>query len=107
MNYREQNTFITTVDTKKTYKYPQDETPLWRVRLEVDKVNGSGSIERYFSIAGHATEVYVEEETLRNAGVTGVGVTKKNSDDAPRETVEDLLLRLLEHVDVYPSCAQE
>ena len=92
---------ITTEDTKKTYEFPGLDNPqLWAVTLQIKCVDGGGFA--HFSSPSFCTEriIHVERETLANAGLIGRPVEKE--DKPLEETAEDLILRLLEHVGVYP-----
>ncbi len=92
---------ITTEDTKKTYEFPGEDNPqLWAVQLQIDRVDGGG--HAYFNSHLRIPKtIHVERETLENAGL--LPMKKEIKDASPTETPEDLILRLLEHVGVYPS----
>ena len=91
-------TRITTEDTKKTYEFPNKGNPqLWAVTLSIEKIYHYGQ-PKYGCVCKKI--IHVERETLENAGLLPKQNEKK--DGEPEETPADLILRLLEHVGVYP-----
>lgn len=93
---------ITTNDTKKTYELPSEEdTPnLWRVQLTIQSVDRHGRIDSSGYDYPKGT-VFVERETLEGAGVLPKPMDTPVK-ERPEETVEDLIIRLLEHLGYYP-----
>jgi len=92
---------ITTEDTKKMYEFPSETSPeIWAVNIRIERLNLNGIV--CFNAASYYSEkvIHVEERTLQNAGLIGRPSDKK--DEPIEETPEDLILRLLEHVGVYP-----
>ncbi len=92
---------ITTEDTEKTYEFPgENNPPLCAVKIEISDITAEG--KSYFGVASGATEkiVHLELKTLENAGLRPM--RKEREDEAPTETPVDLIIRLLEHVGVYP-----
>lgn len=92
---------ITTEDTKKTYEFPNEENPpICAVKIEISSIDPGGN--SYFgSVSSSITKiVHLELETIENAGLRPM--RKDRKDESPTETPEDLILRLLEHVGVYP-----
>lgn len=92
---------ITTTDTKRTYEFPSEKghPQLWEITLiinDIDK-NGRVSTPSYNPPKGL---VHVERKTLEDAGV--LPMARERETEAPTETVEDLIIRLLEHVGYYP-----
>ena len=98
---RETVTRITTVDTKKTYELPDKNAPqLWELALTIaciDERDGSTNTR-----SGNVAVIHVERQTLVNAGLMPVANDDKEPTEETKETAEDLCLRLLEHLDVYP-----
>ena len=91
---------ITTEDTKKTYDFPDESNPqIWAVKLQVDRLSPDGSLSG-FSSYQTSKIIHIERETLENARL--VPIAEERKDEAAQETAEDLILRLLEHVGVYP-----
>ncbi len=103
---RVQKTFITTADTHETYVFPkharqeEDAEPpcLWEATLSLAYVKAYGDVSPKRTEA----TIYVTEKTLRKAGLR-----QEHSEAAEpvevTETMEDLAIRLLEHLGVYPS----
>ena len=90
---------ITTADTKKTYELPGDDADLWEVRLSMASVEASGHV--HFGSHEHVrTITHVERQTLVNAGLLPCVDTDATPEQT--ETAEDLVIRLLEHVGVFP-----
>lgn len=94
---------IVTEDTGKTYEFPNGgNPPLWGVKLEIAQVDPFGSTPfNYQRIVSKI--IHVERSTLEKAGLNPL--LKKNKDELEPaiETIEDLIIRLLEHVGVYPT----
>ncbi|KKN37428.1 hypothetical protein LCGC14_0763770 [marine sediment metagenome] len=91
-------TRITTEDTKKTYEFPNEGNPqLWAVTLSIEGISSYGRPE-YGSECKEI--IHIEQKTLENAGLLPKQNEKK--EELQEETAEDLILRLLEHVGVYP-----
>ena len=92
---------ITTADTKETHEFPGKDLPdLWAVGIMINSLDGRGHHTAGRSII-HT--VYVERQTLVNAGLRPVCAEDKKPTPEDEETAEDLILRLLEMVDVYPT----
>lgn len=95
---------ITTVDTEKTYEITygmdnKDIPQLWEVSIGiacVDPNTGQSEVRDR-----SAKSVYVERETLEAVGL--VGVHRSQMTSTMIESAESLILRLLEHVGVYPN----
>lgn len=111
---RKQYVEITTADTGKTYRYDHNnpvETQLWEVTLNISCVDSKTGRSWYvadvvspISRAHPPVTIYLERETLENAGLLPVRSASKNDqDEEPTETAEDLLIRLLEHLGYYPT----
>jgi hypothetical protein len=97
---------IETYDTKKTYEFisgQKDENPdLWEVGIFVSKVRSDGSIDGGLYNKPYPKKViYLERETLEKSGLIP-GKRRNEPKPEPTETVEDLILRLLEYVGIYP-----
>ena len=93
---------ITTVDTKKTYEFPGENIPqVWEVTLAMEHVDKNGCVSTTSFRSADCT-IYLERETLESAKLLPMDKTKE-PDREPTETPEDLLLRLLEHIGVYPT----
>ena len=93
---------ITTADTKKTYEFDgkKDNLQLWEVSLQIRCVDDWG---RSSSGSRHTEgQVYLERQTLVNAGLLPVAAQDKEPTPEEKRTVEDLILELLEHVGVFP-----
>ena len=98
-------TYITTADSKKTYEYPPKDgiknPDILKVLLKMDWVDSRGNANPdsvYKSTSGIA---YLERETMENAGI--IPFKENSSVKVPVETAEDLIIRLLEMVQVYPN----
>ena len=94
---------ITTADTRKTYEFPGDHPQIWEVKLTIEEIGVDGNYDR-FRTGYHsypAKVVYLELETLQNAGLKPI--PKEETEKLPTETAEDLIIRLLEHVGVFPA----
>lgn len=93
--------FITTSDTKKTYEYPskKDSPQLWEVKMEIHCVDNYGNS---FSSCSRVDNIFLERETLEQHGLLPGNIKKDTAPNTPSPTVEDLILRLLELVGVYP-----
>ena len=90
---------ITTEDTKKTYEFPNEGNPqLWAVTLSIEGISFYGQ-PAHGSVCKKI--IHIERETLENAGLLPKQNEKK--DEVAEETAEELILRLLEHVGVYPT----
>ena len=102
---RETKIFITTVDGK-TITYPQKEgskQQVWEATLRISLVDSNTGYAKDTRIYGPAeVTVFVTRETLEEAGLLPRQRGAFNESEPPSETAEDLLLRLLEHVGVYP-----
>ncbi len=95
-------TYITTADTKETHEFPGKDLPqLWEVGLSIECVDGKG--KAFTSTRSIAATVYVERQTLVNAGLLPVCGKSKEPTPETKETAEDLIIRLLEMVDVHPA----
>ena len=95
---------ITTADTKKTYEFPHKANPqLWEVKLSMVSVTFNGSSYAHMSAE---KIIYLERETLENAGLLPNNKYESVTSKEPEETAEDLIIRLLEHVGYYP-CQHE
>ena len=95
---------ITTTDTKKTYEFPSEKghPNLWQVSLTVQFIDKNGRVSRPSTYEPPSGIVHVERKTLEDAGVLPMAHDRKTKDEGPTETVEDLIIRLLEHVGYYP-----
>ena len=100
---REEIVRITTSDTKKTYEYPSTGNPqLFEISMRIRPIHASGAATKSFQYEHIHHGMYVELETLLAAGMTSYARKPKESDPPATETPEDLILRLLEVVGVYP-----
>lgn len=93
---------ITTHDTKKTYEYGADvddagRPQVWEATLKLKCVDVNGRTDQY----GKSATVYLERSTLERHKLVPQPKDAKPQPE-PTETPEDLLLRLLEVVGVYP-----
>jgi len=95
---------IKTVDTEKEYTFELGKTgkenpQLWKVEINIACVDSHGN--SCIGSQGTKGSVYVERETLEDAGLIPRIITKE---DEPKKEVlvEDLILGLLEYVGVYP-----
>jgi len=93
---------VTTADTKKTYEFPGEGNPeIWQVEITIKTLHRiSGALDGY-PMTSPKNIIHVERETLENAGVVGKRV-EPGKKHVPKETAEDLIIRLLEHVECYP-----
>lgn len=97
---RETVTRITTADTEKTYELPGENVPqLWEAELAIRAVEEDGEINRPSS---PEVIIYIERQTLVNAGLLPEVKDDVKPTEDTKETPEGLLLRLLEHVGIYP-----
>jgi len=92
---------ITTEDTKKTYEFPGDDnSKLYSVELKITAIGPNGQTQWG---AVSATHIHLEENTLLKAGLLQDQYRGPKEAYVPTtETPADLILRLLEHVGVYP-----
>lgn len=96
---------IKTADTKKEYSFKEGVTSkhpeLWKVTMQIDCANRYTTLNYNHKSKSVATEIYVERETLVKAKMLPVA---KEEDEHVKvaEKPEDLMLRLLECVGVYP-----
>jgi hypothetical protein len=94
---------ITTHDTKKTYEYGADiegdRPQLWEATLALKCVDQNGRTGDYHA---KSVTVYLERETLERHKLVPQPAEPKRQPLPYTETPEDLLLRLLEAVGVYP-----
>ncbi len=92
---------ITTEDTKKTYEFPKEGNPrLYSVELKITAIGSSGQ-PQFGSMC--AKYIHLEENTLLKAGLLQDQSRGPKEAGVPiTETPEDLILRLLEHVGIYP-----
>ena len=102
---RQVKTFITTYDTGKEYVFPcegEDNPHLWEVKIklrEVDDTGGIGSFE--YEIPGGL--IFVERQTLVDFGALPYTPKIDIGPPEPKQTVEDLILQLLEAVGCHPA----
>jgi hypothetical protein len=96
---------ITTSDTEKTYQFPPGNAPqppdLWEVTLTIKSIDKQGWVSTSSVYEWPKGTVHLERETLENAGVLPKPMDTPTKEE-PEETVEDLILRLLEHVGYFP-----
>jgi len=90
---------IFTEDTKKTYEFPdKDNPPIWAVKITIGRIANDGSY--YEHASSNSVVIHVEEKTLQDAGLV---LRPRGEEPKPLvETPEELIIRLLEHVGVYP-----
>jgi len=93
---------IKTHDTEKVYEFPGENPILWEVTLGIrDVCVRSGEPRAKYDTK--KVTIYLERETLEDAGLLPFAYESKREDPVdPIETPEDLLLRLLDLVGVYP-----
>lgn len=97
---RKDVTRIKTADTGKTYEFPSEDHPaLYEVALVAHVLNSHGHTGS--SCPAAAVVIHLEHQTMLDAGL--VRQDKKKPAVEPKETAEDLLIRLLEHIGVYPT----
>jgi hypothetical protein len=98
---------ITTDDTKKTYEFvnqkPTGDFPqLWRMEVSVSAFEKSGQyVNRGYPIPSRI--LIVERQTLVDRGLIPPHTTDTKPPENPPETLEDLILRLLDMVGVRPN----
>lgn len=91
---------ITTAEGN-VYELPSADAPqLWEVAMQVRCMTVHG--QPADRVRSSTTIVHVERQTLVEAGVLPMKEDDKKQGVEKKETAEDLLLRLLAHVDVYP-----
>jgi hypothetical protein len=107
-------TYITTADTKKTYEFPDEEAKnpeIVEIKLFLGFAKEDSGYVRTSSYSYPEYPkaiIYVERQTLENAGILPLGDYASQSEkEEPTETPEDLILRLLEMVGVNPSLFHE
>ena len=95
-------TFITTADTFQVFSFPPNEgeenPELWEAELTISYVDPRTGYSNRHGTKGSA---YITRRTLELAGCLGTG--KPKEEDPPVETVEDLIIRLLSCVGVFPT----
>jgi hypothetical protein len=95
---------ITTADTRKTYEFPSPEHPqIWEAKISLEQIGNDGNYAQS-KCSRHSypsKTIYLELETLQKAGLKSYKYP--NIVELPQETAEDLIIRLLEHVGVYPT----
>lgn len=92
---------ITTQDTKKTYELPSENAPqLWLVELIISNVEHATGTA--IKSAHTKASIHLERQTLVDAGLLPKAEADKEPTNETRERPEDLILRLLEHVGVFP-----
>jgi len=100
---KESITRITTADTKKTYEFPGQYNPsLFEVSIRIVPVQDSGNTYDINNCTHVYRTVYLELVTLLKAGLKPYDRKPLDTDPEPTETVENLIIRLLEHVGYYP-----
>ena len=98
---KETITRIHTEDTDRTYEFPCKDNPqLWNVELRIACVGENGHDYLAPSSLVKAS-VYLERATLEEAGLLPRKDTKEVK-APPLETVEDMIIRLLEHLGYFP-----
>ena len=95
---------ITTTDTKKTYEFPGQYNPsLFEVSIRIVPVRDSGSTScDAYQYTHFNKAIHLEKDTLLKAGIKPFHHKPLDTDPEPTETVENLIIRLLEHVGYYP-----
>lgn len=100
-------TYITTVDTKETFQYPRTDNkqqPVYEVSVYFKLVsNSTGHAEVVGTYSQPGAIFYITRDTLKKIGHFKPGENEVVKNDLPDETIEDLILRLLEMVGVYPN----
>jgi hypothetical protein len=104
---RENKVHVTTYDTKKIYVMPPEEgqknPPIWEVVLTVTQMTPEGKCHNF---ATSRVTIHLEEATLKEHDLVGqkrIPTTDPNGPSTAPPTPEDLILKLLELVGVYPS----
>jgi cytochrome oxidase assembly protein ShyY1 len=98
---------ITTDDTKKTYEFvnqkPTGDFPqLWRMEVYISALEKSGQyIPR--TVTTPFRVLIVERQTLVDRGFLPPSTSDDKPPEKPSETLEDLILRLLDMVGVRPN----
>jgi hypothetical protein len=92
---------ITTADTNETYEFPGNNPQLWEVKTTITRVQQSGAVHAIPSFERNTH--YIEDKTLLMAGLEPYDHRPRHPDPEIVETAEDLILRLLENVGVYPA----
>lgn len=90
---------VTTLEGNK-YELPRDakDAPqLWQITCTFRALDDNGRVPS----RGSEVTVIVERETLEKYNVLGIAFPKETSTEAPTETIDDLILRVLEHVGIY------
>lgn len=98
---REQITKIVTFDTKEEFIFDDKTTHrgLYEIEITITPLRPNGTVHHMMyssSIVGHVTE-----KTLLNAGYTK-NISKEKQIEKPEETMEELALRLMEKVGIFP-----
>ena len=94
---------ITTYDTEKTYEFPSEDNPrLFEVSMRIRPIHAGGNATGSYQYEHINHGMYIELETLLAAGMKPYERKPKENDPPATETPEDLMLRLLEIVGVYP-----
>jgi len=90
---------ITLEDTKEvlTFGDGEEHQDIYKVMLKTQRLQPDGKPVSYSESS--QTTIHVRRKTLVDAGCKNM--YPKEGEPQPTETVEDLLLRLLEHVGIY------
>lgn len=100
---REELVRITTHDTEKMYEFPRKGSPaLFLVEMRIRPVDRDGAVKNVPQYRHIDNGMYVELDTLLKAGMKPYERKPQEGDPEPVETAEDLMVRLLELVGVYP-----
>ena len=95
----ENKLYVTTVDGNTYDLGDKDRPQIWEVELGIRLVSNYGATS---GVSPKIAKIHVERQQLINAGLLPVAYNDELPIPETSETVEDLILRLLSHVGVFP-----
>lgn len=96
----EHRTIITTIDGKMfTFPSHEKQEQLWAIKVDIASIGPNGS-EHFVSCSPKI--FHVTRRTLEDCGMIPMCYERVQKKEEPTETVESLILRLLEMVGVFP-----
>lgn len=97
----EKITKIVTYDTKEEFIFDDNTTHngLFEAKISITPIGDKGEVrDQYY---GQSYKIHLTEKTLLNAGYTRA-ISRGKMVENPEESMEDLFLRLLEKVGIFP-----
>lgn len=98
---RKSYTEITTQDTNETFVFDKERKHkgIYELEMKVWGLNKAGNREAW-SDPGQTVTFHLTEKTMIDAGCKAVPIPERTEN--PVESMEELALRFLEHLGVYP-----